>query len=150
MTTNNHDSDGRARKLARHLSQLARAFGIRVVVRRKMPPHEAGAGYMRVNGQNTSQRCIIIAPVIDEATYAVALHELGHCCSAFGMLHEHGSRRWRTTNQLSCMRDVRLKMEEERAAWEWARHYALEWTDLMTFVERIGVESYERKLRRKL
>jgi hypothetical protein len=104
-----------------------------------MDPASAGAGF--VEGR-PDKKVIQIAAVIDDSTYAVALHELGHCLHPLGMLHDQGSISLRVRNVQTTKRDVRLKLMEERAAWEWARHYAIEWTETMTFVERISLESY--------
>jgi hypothetical protein len=146
MTVNRHESDVRAARYAQHVRDLARAFGIHIREDVNMAPHQAGAGHLR---GDTSRRGIVIVPVIDESTYAVALHELGHCLSAFGMVNLHeGSKTMRATNQLSSRRDVLLQLEEERAAWEWAHHYALEWTDIMSYVERYAIGTYEAMVRR--
>lgn len=130
------------RRLARHVGELAAAFGVQLVVCVGMPPEQAGAGLLR------DKPFIKIAPVIDESTYAVGLHELGHCLSPTGMLHAEMSNTMRTTQQFSSVRDVMLKLEEERAAWRWAQHYALEWTPLMTYVKVLSLDSYERTARR--
>lgn len=150
MTTNKHESADRYVRYARHIRALCRAFGVRLRIERGMNPTAAGAGFATIAGVKTMTPAIIIAPVIDETTYAVALHELGHCLSPTGMLHDQGSRGWRKTNQLMCKRDVRLKMLEEQSAWEWAHHYALEWTDAMTFVEQLSLNSYKQQLNRLL
>lgn len=139
MTTNNHPNVARFAALARHIDELCRAFDIHLSVRANMPPDAAGAGVVR----GSTRRAILIAPVIDESTYAAALHEIGHCVAPMGMITaEHGSLTMRTHNVVSTLRDMRLQLEEEMAAWEWARHYAIEWTELMTAVERMSLNSY--------
>ncbi len=134
-------------RLAQHIMELAAAFGVHV--------EGAGAGVqlgvsLGPGGFKLVQRnMILIAPVTDETTYAVALHELGHHVHPLGMVsNTEGSLTFRTTGQYSSLRDVRLKLDEERSAWEWARHYALDWTEAMTFVERISLDSYKRAMRR--
>ena len=54
---------------------------------------------------------IVIAPVTDEVSYAIALHELGHCIDPDGG-HED-------------------KLTRERAAWRWAEENAIVWTQAM-------------------
>jgi hypothetical protein len=146
MTTNSHESQARAARYAQHVTDLAHAFEVRLFVHRRMSPSGAGAGFVTIGGIETLVKRIDIAPVTDEATYAVALHELGHCLHPLGMLHTQGSKMMRRFNQLATFRDVRLKLESERAAWEWAHHYALEWTDTMAYVERVGLQSYDGAL----
>lgn len=146
MTTNSHPNVDRFARLARHIEELCRAFGVVLNVVPGLPPDAGGAGYMV---GDTSRLAIQVAPVIDDSTYAVALHELGHCLSPLGMInHIHGSSTMRRTHRCSTLRDVRLQLDEECAAWDWARHYALEWTDLMTMVERYALMSYRREARR--
>lgn len=153
MTTNNHESAGRNQRYAQHIAQLGAAFGVFVQVK-SMAPDGAGAGsalvgIMTPDGPTDVQRvkAIVIAPVIDETTYAVALHELGHCLHPLGMLDAEGSKTWRMTHEPSSLRDIKLQLVSERAAWEWAHHYALEWTDAMAFVERFSIGSYEARAR---
>jgi hypothetical protein len=174
MTANSHESVGRAARYAQHVAELAAAFGVKVQVFETMPPDAAGAGWRVRVCESCGQRnalkrpgtvrcgkckaplgtvdtvhAIMIAPVIDETTYAVALHELGHPCSAFGMInHVEGSSAMRRENRCDTLRDVRLQLEEERAAWAWAQHYALEWTPAMTFVMREALATYERAARK--
>lgn len=88
---------------------------------------------------------IKIAPVTGETTYAVALHELGHCLSPMGMLRSEMSKDMRSMNRLTTKRDVALQLEEERAAWDWAEHYALEWTPAMQAVKKMCLGAYERR-----
>jgi hypothetical protein len=60
-------------------------------------------------------------PIKSEATYAVALHEIGHLRQGFG-------------------EDVLL---DERRAWDWARDNALIWTPTMEREAERGMGSYE-------
>jgi len=133
----------RDKRMARHIADLAKAFNVDLVVRPDMSPDKAGAGFHR----STGQKLIRIAPVTEETTYIVAMHELGHCLSPMGQLREEMSLTMRTMNQLSSTRDVALQLEEERAAWEWAQHYALEWTAAMQSVKTMCLGAYERRAR---
>jgi hypothetical protein len=42
---------------------------------------------------------------------------------------------------------VRLKIEQEIAAWEWARMHALEWTPVMRNVRRMTFNTYLKEAR---
>lgn len=146
MTMNSHPNVERFARFARHIEDLCRAFDVRMTVVPGLPPDEGGAGHRR---HDHSQKCIRIAPVIDDTTYAVALHEIGHCVSPLGMMTEsEGSATMRLTHNCATLRDVRLQLEEEYAAWGWAHYYALEWNDLMTTVETYAVNTYIADARR--
>jgi hypothetical protein len=139
-------------RLAQHVVELAQAFGVMLQVTHSLLPHEAGAGYPKEDKHlppPQRRKLVLIAPVRDETTYAVALHELGHCLHPLGSCGStEGSLEMRLTNRYSTLRDIRLQLLEEESAWEWARHYALEWTDVMTYVQTISTESYRRTARR--
>lgn len=127
--------------LKQHVRDLCRAFNVELVVKKKMAPHEAHTGRIRLPMGVVDFICI--APVTEEATYAVALHELGHRLSPLGSMKTHqGSLAFRQTGRFSTRRDVLLEVEEETAAWEWAEHYALEWTPVMDYVKNISLGSY--------
>jgi len=136
--------------LAQHIRDLAAAFKIHLQEVPEMPPD------LGISGQLVSQRpfherdsAIIIAPVTDETTYAVALHEIGHCLHPLGRVHHiQGSTRFRRTGQYSTLEDVRLLLLAERSAWEWARQHALEWTPVMDYVEQLSTDSYVKLGRR--
>lgn len=135
---------------AQHITQLAAAFKVELLVDRRMAPERAGAGFRHADrGKPHDQRrmLIMIAPINDDTSYAVALHELGHCLAPLGMVcQSQGSRTMRVTNRLSSIRDCRLKLMEEEAAWEWARHFAREWTVGMDMVERQSLDAYRNNL----
>lgn len=144
MTANAHESNARIACYRQHVVDLARGFDVVIFWLDPNKPEGAAAGYVK----GTQRKCVAIAPVRDETTYAVDLHELGHCLSPLGMLNDQGSKQMRLTNQFSTIRDVRLLMMSERAAWEWAHHYALDWTPAMTQVEHWSIAEYERQLKR--
>lgn len=86
-------------------------------------------------------REVHILPVVDDVTYVVALHELGH------LLHPNGH----VEND---------KLTSERAAWTWAEAHTIEWTPAMLATklrylghhgghvpDADGVVSYERGAR---
>lgn len=104
-----------ATELQAHARALAAAFDIRLIEAPALKPEEALA--------LSRWRVALCHPVIDDTTYAVALHEMGHLASPTGVL-----RTVATGDQSRLMRD------EEDAAWAWARHYALVWTPAMQAV----------------
>lgn len=135
-----------ATELAAHVAALARAFNVHLEVHEGLSPSGAFAATT-----TCGKRCVIIHPVIDESTYAVALHELGHQVAPCGSYPvSEFSATYRATGRFGSGRDVRLQLDEERAAWEWARAHALVWTDLMQRVRDIGIASYERSALRVL
>jgi hypothetical protein len=101
--------------LQAHARQLAAAFDVRLIEAPVLKPEEALClSHLRV---------ALCHPIIDETTYAVALHEMGHLASPTGVLRS------------AVNGDIgRLMRDEEDAAWTWARHYALIWTPAMQAV----------------
>lgn len=139
MTMNEHPATTRARRFYDHVLALGDAFGVTV--------HEAkevGTGFAMAQ-----KNIVVIAAVTDDVSYAIALHELGHCLHPLGHVHRlEGSLDFRRTGQPSTLRDVSLKLVAERAAWEWARQFALEWNEQMDFIERHALASYVKNARR--
>jgi hypothetical protein len=116
--------DRTAAALQAHAHALAVAFDVRLIEAAVLKPEEAlGLGHIRV---------ALVSTITDETTYAVALHELGHLASPTGMV------RGVTTGDLT-----NLLMVEEEAAWQWARHYALEWTPVMERLAAWALSTYE-------
>lgn len=95
-------------------------------------------------GLTTVTRFIRIAPITGHTGYAIALHEMGHGLAPNGNLSSELSPTTRDMRGYETLRDVRLKLEEEEAAWEWAHHYALDWTVEMEQVMVIGLGCYAR------
>ena len=112
--------------LRHHVLDLARAFDVRVVESDAIV-HEAAAAAPR-------ERVVVCTPITDETLYAVALHELGHVLAPAGWLPGVEGN------------PLRIKVAEEEAAWEWARHYALEWTDAMEQVATWALSTYTTAL----
>jgi hypothetical protein len=111
--------------LQSHARELAVAFKCRLVESSQLEPHEAFA--------SPRIRVVFCHPVIDETTYAVALHELGHLAAPLGVLT--GIVPGDPSN---------LCLDQEDAAWEWARHYALVWTPAMQAVRSWAEGTYQR------
>lgn len=150
MTTNQHDSVARTVRYANHIAELCRVFHVMHEVS-TAAPHCASAGtrVYDLNGVEVRVLTINAAPVTDETTYAVALHELGHLLAPLGRVDLiEGSLTYRTTGRPGTLRDVRLSIEAERAAWEWAHDFALEWTEVMTYVETFAMATYLKDLAR--
>jgi len=111
-------------ELRRHAHQLAEAFEVRLV---EVPDANWKPEYAAAEA---TSRVVVAHPIIDETTYAVVLHEIGHLAAPWGVLQrDHANRN--------------LTRVEEAAAWEWARHYALEWTAVMEQVATWAEQTYQ-------
>lgn len=119
-------------ELRRHILELGTAFDVLIHEDETMKLNEATAGVVLATGQ----KIVCIPCVRCEATYAVALHELGHAIAPNGML---GGKQ---------QNNIRLMLVEEEAAWEWAYHQALIWSDAMQKVRDFGMSSYMQTLSR--
>jgi len=115
-----------ADELRQHAHDLARAFKVVLaeVAGMKHTPESALAVPV--------VSMVFVAPITDETTYVVALHELGHVVAPLGAIGGNDN----------------LTREAEDAAWAWARHYALEWTPLMEHVATWARQTYDAPLRR--
>ena len=139
-----------AMRYAKHVIDLGHAF--HVIIQWIIDPDAAAAGTALDDRHlpHAQRRAIVnIPPVVDETTYAVALHELGHCIAPCGTLTStEASHRMIKQRQPTTLRDVKLRLDEEWAAWEWARAYALEWTPAMVAIERSSISSYRANAKR--
>lgn len=79
---------------------------------------------------------LICSPVVDEASFAIAMHELGHCVAAPG---PRGPWSLELLDQSSPGRLV-----VEIAAWDWAKSNSPGWTGDMQRVELDNLQSYQR------
>jgi hypothetical protein len=100
-------------QLRAHAHELARAFTVRLI-ETDIAPEAAFAAPI--------DRVAVVGRIVDDTTYAVALHELGHLLAPMGSLHTVAGN------------PGNLRRLEEDAAWAWARHYALDWTPAMEAV----------------
>ncbi len=107
-----------------HCHDLAKAFDVRLIEDSKLPPEHARA--------DVANRTVFSAPIADETIYAVVLHEMGHVLAPAGALRTESTR-------LSSG----LMLHEEQAAWEWAQHYAIEWTPAMDAVKAWALSTYQ-------
>jgi hypothetical protein len=118
--------------LQSHARALAVAFDVQLVEDPRLKPDEACA--------LTSGRVVFAAPVIEETTYAVVLHEIGHLASPTGIVRHAVAPGGNPASVL---------LIEEEAAWAWAQHYALEWTPVMESVKTWALGTYQENLRRQ-
>jgi hypothetical protein len=112
--------------LVRHAYELAAAFDIRLIETDARPEEACAIPALRT---------VISSPMIDQTIYAIALHEMGHLLSPLGSLRQHET-------PASAARLHNLMLEEETAAWDWAAHYALEWTPAMQAVREWAYQTY--------
>lgn len=117
-------------QLQAHARALAAAFHVRLIEDVNVKPHEAFAAIVHTH------HVVACAPIIDETTYAVALHELGHMIAPTGAVRHLVSGDTRN-----------LQLLEEEAAWTWAKHYALIWTAPMVAVVSYSLNSYRNARR---
>lgn len=123
MTTGRADLTPAA--LAQHAHALARAFDVRLLEAPNIattPEHAMAL---------VAVRTVVVAPIADDTTYAVALHELGHLIAPCGSLPRRAAQSV-----------ANLTRDEEAAAWEWAEHHALDWTPAMEHVKTLALASY--------
>jgi hypothetical protein len=120
-------------ELAVHARKLARAFGARLKEDPALTdkPHMAQA--LLFTGGEKIVHC---APIVNEATYAIVLHEIGHGASALG------------GGDLSNAFTELQALTKENAAWDWAREYSLYWTNEMEQTARLSLGSYEQAAER--
>jgi hypothetical protein len=132
--------------LLRHVISLATAFDVRLVMdtdKRVNPETEdqtgaAGFGFSLEHPEQIVQCMVHVPFVMDERSYAVALHELGHTLSPTGCLWQHMDQR----GKIPTFRNLNLLLEQEDAAWEWARRYAIHWTLAMESYAKDARDSY--------
>ena len=127
-----------AKELEEHITELCRKHRVYLKVDPDMKPDNAVAGRWH-NGV----RWIRVPPILGEEGYIIAMHELGHHVSPHGSLHVRMSDSMRLFKQPSCARDVRLGLEQEIAAWNWARRNAKVWTPTSARIRSIGFGTYK-------
>lgn len=130
-------------ELAQHAREIARAFKIKL--QEHNGPMEIGFALPEQKG--IPEPIVACAVIVDEARYAVAMHEIGHIVDPMGVLEKNPLKR-----------KISVLLLEEEAAWKWAEHYSLDWTPTMEHVRLQAFASYEnlykeiqrREARRKL
>lgn len=117
------------------IDRLAAPLGARIKYYDDMP-WDAAHGHLDPPG-------VCTPPIVDEKTYAIALHELGHIATEPAGYD-------RTTPSMSTLLrfnigtapDFELAIAMEVAAWDWAKSQARAWTPPMADVERRAMASY--------
>lgn len=112
-----------------HVEQIADDHRVVIVFDHMMKPEDAVAV--------PPLRMVMCYPVMDETTYMIAMHELGHLIAPGGTGPDDFS---------SQMKFVDGKMQREDIAWGWARTHALVWTDVMERWADWARETYRRKV----
>ena len=112
-----------------HAQLLAAQNRVLLVEEPGMQPHEAFAVAAR--------RVVMSHPIVDCTTYCVVLHEMGHIVGPGGSTLAAPPRD---------TKELMARMDEEDAAWAWAKSVALEWTEPMEFVRVWARETYRQSL----
>ena len=129
--------------MEQHVRDLGKAFKVRVLIKAISPDRMVAQHLV-----GTAKKRIIVPPIDSEEVYAGALHELGHCIDPMGMMWHQMSKFAQMMGSPSTRADFAIQLECERAAWKWAEHYALVWTDRMANVRRMTFATYKRNARR--
>ena len=106
---------------AAHLLTLAKKHGVDVAVN-QVNLHDSHA--------HPLDNAICIAPVKCEASYAVNMHELGHCVDPDGRLEQ---------------RTYEATIRSEEAAWRWAQANTPDWTPTMEHIRQVCLGTYTRE-----
>lgn len=145
-------NDMSVRNLVLHVEQLSKAFDIGMVFDDELNRETAAA--IRFEGRTISEldrwmgiceKMVHTRPIVDETTYVVALHEIGHHVAPNGYC-------LRVKPRIGCHpREVfewaAAKLVAEEAAWEWARYYVEQvfyWTAAMEQTKQYAFETYLR------
>jgi hypothetical protein len=121
-----------------HAYALAAAFHVRLTLVRDVDPGAAAADV-----QDTT-KTVYAKTITDDTSYIVVLHEMGHCCAPLGALPHllNLTKPGANSTWDDAFRYLDVQIESEEAAWQWARHYALEWTVGMEQVETQAMGTY--------
>jgi hypothetical protein len=107
--------------MAAHIEELAAELNVTIDY-----SYQGGKGGRACPRENR----IWIRPVKSSITYAIALHELGHC--AVGFISPKVGR-----------------LSEEGAAWKWAMDNSRDWTETMDRRARRSITNYVNGYRRR-
>lgn len=88
-------------------------------------------------------RCVVTPPIDDETQYAAVLHEFGHICHQ--AVRPNSLRR-----EVTSVRCMKERLEEEDHAWDWARAHAMDWTPGMEMTYAWARETYRARLEQML
>lgn len=113
-----------------HLHALAREHNIQLIEDPTLPPEEARA-FPEI-------RTVLVFPAITDDLYAVVLHEMGHIVHPAG----HNPKNDRKPGFLQACYSI----EEEDAAWAWAKSVAVIWTPAMESLHAWARETYRKNV----
>lgn len=138
--------------MRQHVEQLSKAFDIGMVFDDTLTREKAAA--LRVNKNRITEfdrwagireKMVHTRPIMEETSYAVAMHEIGHHLAPNGYClltrppmgcHPRKVFEW-----------AAAKLVAEEAAWEWAQYYIEQrfyWTPAMEQVKQYAFETYLR------
>ncbi len=83
-------------------------------------------------------RVVVMVPIVDDVTYGIALHEMGHIVAPGGHSTEPVDR--------EAVPGMEQLLGQEDAAWRWAIETALVWSAEMEAMHIWARETYRRKL----
>lgn len=114
---------------AAHARRMAKQWGVRMVEDSGLQKDEAHA--------QPSNRSVVHAPIDDETSYIVSMHEIGHLVMPNGFLRD-------TIKPKTALEKVKLQLVEEEAAWDWAQANVLdgEWTAGMEQTKTFAFATY--------
>jgi hypothetical protein len=113
-------------ELRRHAERLATKHQVHLVQNPDHKPEEAVAF--------PSIRTVLCYPVVEEVSYAIAMHEMGHVIAIGGT--------GRVKEGMTEMQMVMAMMDQEDSAWGWAITHALYWTEAMEHWKNWARETY--------
>jgi hypothetical protein len=126
-------------QLERHVRALASAFNVLIQFDPEMDAVMSDiVRYSNAKTNRVVASIIRCRPVEDDTTYAIAMHELGHACDPMGYAPDDVRE-----ENMSKSRRANLELDCERAAWRWARHYALTWNHSMDLVMYASLSHYK-------
>ena len=134
--------------LRAHADELAKAFNIGVVYDKALPPDVAMALVFAPPDPlshwfGMREKMVAAPPIVDETSYAVVVHELGHHLAPNGYtaIKQPGpGRHPRETFEWAA-----AKLAAEEAAWDWARYYIEQvfmWTVAMEQTRQYAFNTY--------
>lgn len=122
-------------ELKRHVVDLCAAFNVKLVLVADLaqrPERAVSHQLIAKKGGETLAMLVECAPIVDETTYAVALHEIGHCVAPNGHF-------------IGITEDYQMRLIAEEAAWEWAKWASLDWTPTMEQNMLMSVGTYRKR-----
>lgn len=143
-------------QLEQHIRDLADAFSIVLVFDANCKPEQAyslDGSYLPEDVRKAcllkeDDKIVLCRPIMDETSYAVALHEIGHAVHPLGRVlkavQSQLAKGSDTTHPRERHRIAGLSLDQEYAAWEWAHANALYWSSAMQQVENFAIGTYEK------